>query len=70
MTAWFLDSLDGGQIIEESVFTLRIDENRLDGFDGCNSYGGRSEDGTPIAGADGVFSILQFDVTDMGCAQA
>ena len=69
MTAWFLDSLDGGQIIEESVITLRIDENRLDGFDGCNSYGGRSEDGTPIAGADGVFSILQFDVTDMGCAK-
>ena len=66
---WFLDSLDGGPIIEESAITLRIDENLLNGFDGCNSYGGRSEDGTLIAGADGEFSILQFDVTDMGCPE-
>ena len=66
---WALDSLDGSPIIEDSVITVRIDENRLDGVDGCNSYGGRFEDGTLIADADGVFSIPPLAVTEMGCTE-
>ena len=66
---WVLESLDGRPIIEESVITLRIGDNWFDGIDGCNSYGGRSEDGKPVAGADGVFSIPSFGVTEMLCPE-
>ena len=66
---WVLNLLDGRPVIEESVITLRIGDNWFDGIDGCNSYGGRSEEGTPVAGADGAFSIPPFGVTDMLCPE-
>ena len=66
---WAHDSFDGRPLIEGSIVTLNIDENRIDGFDGCNSYGGRSEDGTPIDGVGGVFSIPPFGFTEMYCAE-
>ena len=58
---WVLDSLDGRPLIEESIVTLKVDENWFGGFDGCNSYGGRSEDGRSIADADGMFSGLPLE---------
>lgn len=66
---WVLESLDGQPVIEESAVTLRIGDSWIDGIDGCNSYGGRSEEGTPVAGADGVFSIPPFGSTDMLCPE-
>ncbi len=66
---WVLDSLDGRPLIEESIVTLKVDENWFGGFDGCNSYGGRSEDGRSIADADGMFSGLPLEKTDMGCVE-
>ena len=66
---WVLSLLDGQPVIEESVITLRISDNWFDGVDGCNSYGGRSEEGTPVAGADGVFSIPPFAVTEKLCPE-
>ena len=66
---WVLDSLDGRPLIEESIVTLKVDENRFGGFDGCNSYGGRSEDGRSIADADGMFSGLPLEKTAMGCVE-
>ncbi len=66
---WVLNSLDGRPVIEESVITLRIEDNWFDGIDGCNSYGGRSEEGTPVASADKVFSIPPFAVTVMLCPE-
>ena len=39
------------------------------GFDGCNSYGGRSEDGGSVADADGVFSLPLVAVTVMLCLE-
>ncbi len=66
---WVLDSLDGRPLIEESFVTLKVDENWLGGFDGCNSYGRQSEDGKSIADADGMFSGLPLDRTAMACLE-
>ena len=74
---WVLDLVDGRPVIEERVVTMRITGNRLDGFDGCNRYGGPIyvgpiEDGTPVvgtpvAGPDGVFSLPSFLRTEKAC---
>ena len=66
---WVLDSLDGRPLIEESFITLKVGEDWLGGFDGCNSYGGQSEDGTSIADADGIFSVPSIASTLMGCTE-
>ena len=55
--SWILESLDGGPIIEDSFATVEIGEDRADGYDGCNWFGGSSEDGTPVADESGVFSF-------------
>ena len=64
---WVLDLVDDRPLIEERVITLRINGNGLDGYDGCNRYGGVFEDETPVAGADGVFSRPPFARTQKGC---
>ncbi|MCY4114598.1 MAG: META domain-containing protein [Chloroflexi bacterium] len=66
---WVLESLDGRPVIEESTITLRIGDNSINGIDGCNSYGGRSEEGTLVAGTDGVLSIPPFGATEMLCQE-
>ena len=66
---WVVDSLDGRPIIEEAVVTLRIGENRLDGIDGCNAYGGRFEEGTLVTGADGLLSVPPLGATAMDCVE-
>lgn len=68
---WFLELLNGQPVIEETTITLRITGNELEGFAGCNRYGGLSLDGMPVpgpvAGADGVFSLPSFAVTEKYC---
>ena len=64
---WVLDLVDDRPLIEERVVTLRIIGNGLDGYDGCNRYGGVIEDETPVAGADGVFSRPPLARTERGC---
>ena len=66
---WILDSLDGRPIIENSFVTFKIDEDLLVGYDGCNSYGGRFEDGRPIADAGGMFSGPPMARTQRDCAE-
>ena len=66
---WVLESLEGRPVIEESVITLRIGDNWFDGNDGCNSYGGRSEEGAPIADADGMSTVAGADRTEMYCPE-
>ena len=66
-TAWVPNSLDGRPLIHGSFLIMKIDGNWLVGFDGCNSYGGQSEDGAPIADADGVFSSPPLARTQMEC---
>ena len=74
---WLLEMLDGQPILEEKVVTLRISGDQIEGFDGCNRYGGPvyagpKEDrtpvaGTPVAGADEVFSFPSFLRTEKAC---
>lgn len=64
---WFLDSVDGRPLIEEREITMRITGNELEGFDGCNRYGGVLEDETPVADAAGVFSLPPLLRTEKGC---
>ena len=64
---WVLDLVDGRPLIEQRVVTLRIIGNGLDGYDGCNRYGGVFEDETPVASADGVFSLPPLLRTEKGC---
>ena len=66
---WVLDSLEGRPLIDASFVALRVDGDWFVGFDGCNSYGGRSEDGAPIADADGRFSSAYPARTLMACAE-
>ena len=64
---WVLDLVDGRPVIEERVVTLRIIGNGLDGYDGCNRYGGVFGEETPVAGADGVFSRPPLLLTEKYC---
>ena len=69
-TLWILESLDGRPLIEESFATLlKVDGDWFGGFDGCNSYGGRSDDGVPIADADGRFSVQHPERTEQDCPE-
>ena len=66
---WILESLDGGPIIEDSFATVEIGEDRADGYDGCNWFGGSTEDGTPVADESGVFSFPLSARTAMLCEE-
>ena len=46
---------------------MSVKGDRLEGFDGCNRYGGRSADGTPVVKANGEFSAPPIGGTDIGC---
>ncbi len=69
MAAWMLESLDGQPLIEDSFVYLNLSEYSLDGFDGCNSYGGRSEDETPVVDGDGKFSAPPMSRTEADCPE-
>ena len=64
---WLLESMYGEPPIENTFITLEVDADRLRGFDGCNGYGGRSENGSPIAGGGGAFSTPPLERTVQGC---
>ena len=66
---WVLDSLEGRPLIDASFVALRVDGDWFVGFDGCNSYGGRSEYGAPIVDADGRFSGAYPARRLMACAE-
>lgn len=65
--AWVLETLDGEPVLEGTFVWLRLDGGSLEGLDGCNTYGGRNEDGTPAAGADGQFNVPPYGGTEMLC---
>ena len=66
---WVLDSLEGRPLIDAPFVELRVDGDWFIGFDGCNAYGARSEDGAPIADADGRFSVVYPGRTEMDCPE-
>lgn len=66
---WILDLLDGEALIEGTFVTLKFEGDALGGFDGCNSYGGRSQDGMSVADVDGRISVPPLASTAKGCIE-
>ncbi len=69
-TVWVLEFLHDKPLVENTFITLSVKADRFGGSAGCNSYGGRSEGGSPIARAGGAFSTPPIERTVMGCAPA
>ena len=66
---WILDLLDGEALIEGTFVTLKFEGDALGGFDGCNSYGGISQDGVSVADVDGRISVPPLASTAKGCIE-
>ena len=66
---WILSLLDGEPLIEGTFVTLKFDGDVVGGFDGCNSYGGRSQDGMSVADVDGRISVPPLASTAKGCIE-
>ena len=64
---WVLESLDGSPTIYGTFASLKVRGGQYGGFDGCNSFGGRTDDGTLIARPDGTFSAPGAFHTEMLC---
>ncbi len=69
-TVWVLEFLHDKPLVENTFITLSVNADRFGGSAGCNSYGGRSEGGAPIARAGGAFSTPPIERTVMGCTPA
>ena len=66
-STWILQMLDGSPPIEGTFAWLKVNGHSYSGFDSCNTFGGKSEDGTPVASADGEFTIPPAVSTLIGC---
>ena len=64
---WILKSIDGQPPIAGTYATLTVNGPQFGGFDGCNSFGGRHESGTPVISPDGEISLPPFVKTLQGC---
>lgn len=64
---WTLETVDGQPPIAGTYLTLTISGSQFGGFDGCNSFGGRHQSGTPVVKPDGTISVPPFGGTDAGC---
>ena len=64
---WLLEYLDGSPRVDGTHVALRVNGDSLGGFDGCNSFGGRWDDGITIARPDGTFSVPTTFWTQMLC---
>ncbi len=69
-TVWVLEFLHDKPLVENTFITLSVKADRFGGSAGCNWYGGRSEDGAPIAGGGGAFSITLIEKNLEGCPTA
>ena len=64
---WILETIDGQPPIAGTHLTLTIHGPRFGGFDGCNSFGGQHQSGTPVVRSDGTISVPEFAITAAGC---
>ena len=64
---WILETVDRQPPIAGTYLTLTISGSQFGGFDGCNSFGGRHQSGTPVVKPDGTISVPPFGGTDAGC---
>ena len=64
---WRLESLDGSPPLEGTSLTLRVNGDGYGGSDGCNSFGGHTENAMPVGARDGTFSAPPGAQTLMRC---
>ena len=64
---WLLEALYGEPVLDGTFVWLRLEGNTYGGLDGCNTFGGRHEDGTPVASSDGEFDAPPTHSTLIGC---
>ena len=64
---WILETIDGEPPVAGTHLTLTISGPQFGGFDGCNSFGGRHQSGTPVVEPDGSISAPPFAITAAGC---
>jgi heat shock protein HslJ len=64
---WVLESVDGQPPIAGTYLDLTISGPYLGGFDGCNSFQGLHQSGTPVVKADGSISTPPFGGATAGC---
>ena len=67
-STWILQTLDGDPVLGGTFVWLRLDGDTYSGLDGCNTFGGRFEDGKPVAGDDGEFNAPPITMTLIGCS--
>lgn len=65
--SWLLESLNGNPPIDGTYVTLRVNGDSYGGFDGCNMFSGKSDDGTPVAMPDGTLSVPDAFRTQVWC---
>ncbi len=60
-TKWQLTHLAGQPVLTETKVTLNLDDGKLGGNDGCNSYGGSySSQGNTIKVGSDIFSTMMY----------
>ena len=64
---WMLESVDGSPLTDDTFATVKVNADWYGGFDGCNAFWGRNEDGTLVAKPDGTFSAPGAAQTLMLC---
>ena len=64
---WILETIDGQPPVAGTRLTLTIHGPRFGGFDGCNTFGGQHQSGTPVVEPDGTISVPEFVINDAGC---
>ena len=64
---WILETIDGQPPVAGTRLMLTIHGPRFGGFDGCNSFGGQHQSGTPVVEPDGSVSAPEFVINDAGC---
>ena len=69
-STWILQTLDGAPVFGGTFVWLRLDGDTYSGFDGCNTFGGRFEDGKPVASGDGEFAAPPTFRTLIGCPES
>jgi heat shock protein HslJ len=66
-TEWVLTTLNGSSLVAGSNITLGFAGEVLNGFAGCNAYGGGRDSGKYIATDEGTLTIPQIAVTLQLC---
>ena len=69
-STWIVQTLDSNPVLGGTFVWLRLDGDTYSGFDGCNTFGGRFEEGKPVASGHGEFAAPPTFRTLIGCPES